>query len=105
MTDDLDFDEENGSFLPEDELEALLNAPVEVIVTNHVYHLLQLATVHLAAEPPHLAEAQLVIDAVGGLMDAVGTRLGQPSELMREALTQIRLAFVRASTGGAPIDD
>ena len=108
MSDSLDWDddetEETPAAFSEEEIDALRNAPVDVIVCNHLYHMLQLATIHLSATPPHLAEAQMLIDGVTGLFDAVGTRLGQPQELIREALTQIQLAFVRASTGQAPLD-
>lgn len=108
MSDRLDWDDEDEGETPapfsDEEIEALRNAPVDVIICNHLYHLLQLATVHLSATPPHLAEAQLLIDGVTGLFDSVGTRLGQPQELIREALTQIQLAFVRAASGQPPID-
>lgn len=108
MSDSLDWDDDEDTESPaafsEEEIAALQNAPVDVIICNHLYHMLQLATIHLAATPPHLAEAQMLIDGVTGLFESVGTRLGQPQELIREALTQIQLAFVRASSGQAPLD-
>ena len=102
MSDEFEYDEESPEMLSDEDLVALRQAPVDVVVCKHLYHMLQLATIHLADNPPRLAEAQLLIDAVGGVVDATGTRLGQPAELIREALTQIRLAFVRASTGQIP---
>jgi hypothetical protein len=99
MSDEFEYDEDSPEMLSDEDLTALRQAPVDVVVCNHLYHMLQLATIHLADTPPRLAEAQLLIDAVGGVVDATGTRLGQPSELIREALTQIQMAFVRASSG------
>lgn len=86
--------------LDEAQMEALLGASPAVIIANHAFNLLQLATIHLAATPPNLAEASLVIDAVGGLLAGVQGRLTEGEELLVEALSQIRLAFVRASTHG-----
>ena len=99
MSDDLEFEEETEEMLSDEELVALREAPVDIIICNHLYHMLQLATIHLADTPPRLAEAQLLIDATGAVVEATGTRLGQPAELLREAMTQIRMAFVRASSG------
>ena len=105
MTDEFEYEEdETPNPFGEEEITALLEAPVDVILCNHLYHILQLATVHLGAEPPRLAEAQLLIDAAGAVIDTTGTRLGQPAEIIREALTQIRLAFVRAS-GAQPASE
>jgi hypothetical protein len=107
MSDSLEWDDdEHDATAPftDEELDALRNAPVDVIVCNHLYHMLQLATVHLSATPPRLAEAQLLIDGVRGLFDAVGTRLGQPQDIIREALTQVQLVFVQVSTGYEPTE-
>jgi hypothetical protein len=78
----------------EDEIAALRAAPAETVVGNHVFHLLELATIHLSAEPANFDEAQLCIDAVGGLMDAIGERLGEHGPLLAQALAQVRLAYV-----------
>ena len=104
MSDDLEFEEETEEMLSDEELVALREAPVDIIICNHLYHMLQLATIHLADTPPRLAEAQLLIDATGAVVEATGTRLGQPAELLREAMTQIRMAFVRASSGQSPTE-
>ena len=90
--------ETTSDVMSEDEVRALRATPPEIVVANHVFHLLELAALHLSSEPPQLVQAQLVIDAVAGLLQAVGNRLGEHSELLREGLTQIRLAYVRLST-------
>ena len=72
----------------------LLDVPAEVVVTNHVMGLYELAAIHLSADPPNLAAASLAIDAVGCLVDGLGDRLGDDATTMRDALANIRLAYV-----------
>jgi hypothetical protein len=71
------------------------DAPAEVVVTNHVMGLYELAAIHLSAEHPDLASAALAIDAVACLVDGLGDRLGPEASTMRDALANIRLAFVQ----------
>jgi hypothetical protein len=73
----------------------LAEVPAEVVVSNHVMGLYELAAIHLSAEPPALVEAALAIDAVGCLVDGLGERLGNDWETLRDALSNIRLAFVQ----------
>ena len=54
----------------------LAEVPAEIVVTNHVMGLYELAAIHLSASPPNLASAALAIDAVGCLVDGLGDRLG-----------------------------
>ena len=68
--------------------------PAEVVVTNHVMGLYELAAIHLSSEPPDLASAALAIDAVGCLVEGLGDRLGPDATTMRDALANIRMAFV-----------
>ena len=60
----------------EDARRRLAEVPAEVVVTNHVMGLYELAAIHLSAEPPNLPSAALAIDAVGSLVDGLGDRLG-----------------------------
>ena len=43
--------------------ERLSSVPAEVVITNHVMGLYELAAIHLSAEQPDLAQAALAIDA------------------------------------------
>ncbi len=70
-------------------------APPEVVVTNHVMGLYELAAIHLAADQPNLPAAALAIDAVACLVDGLGDRLGPDAATLRDALANIRLAFVQ----------
>jgi hypothetical protein len=80
--------------------------PVADIVANHAIGLQQLAVIHLLPDPqadgtptePRLAEAGLAIDALGAIVDALGDRLAPHHEALREAVTQLRLAFVELSS-------
>jgi hypothetical protein len=83
----------------------LAGIPVADIVANHAIGLQQLAVIHLLPDPqadgtpgePRLAEAGLAIDALGALVDTLGDRLAPHHEALREAVTQLRLAFVELS--------
>jgi hypothetical protein len=68
--------------------------PAEVVITNHVMGLYELAAIHLSSDPPHLPSAALAIDAVACLVEGLGERLGDDAVTMRDALANIRMAFV-----------
>ncbi len=78
-----------------DARERLGQAPANVVVVNHIMGLYELAAIHLSAEPPHLVEAALAIDAVACLVEGLGTRLGDEYATLADALGNIRLAFVQ----------
>ena len=75
--------------------ERLVEAPAHVVIVNHIMGLYELAAIHLSAEPPHLVEAALAIDAVACLVEGLGTRLGDEHATLSDALGNIRLAFVQ----------
>jgi hypothetical protein len=73
----------------------LLDVSAEVVVTNHVMGLYELGAIHLSADPPDLVSASLAIDAVAALVEGLGDRLGDDAATMRDALVNIRMAFVQ----------
>jgi hypothetical protein len=79
----------------EDARRRVSEAPPEVVVTNHVMGLYELAAIHLSADQPNLPAAALAIDAVACLVDGLGDRLGPDVATLRDALANIRLAFVQ----------
>ncbi len=79
----------------EDARSRLAEVPAEVVVTNHVMGLYELAAIHLSADPPDLEQSALAIDAVACLVDGLGDRLGADAPTMRDALNNIRIAFVQ----------
>lgn len=79
-----------------DELRRQLAAtPAEVVVANHCYGLFELAAVYLSQSPPSLFPARLAIDALGLLVEGLGERLGEAEGPLREAVAQVRLAYVQ----------
>jgi hypothetical protein len=92
-------------------LQAELRAtPVSDIIANHAIGMWQLSLLHLGLEDPdtmNLGEAGLAIDAVAALVEGLGARLGRHEDALRDALTQLRLAFVQQTNrltnpGGEP---
>jgi hypothetical protein len=86
----------------------LAGTAVADLVANHAIGLWQLAVLHLTPEPGvpvRLDEAGLAIDAMAALVDGLGDRLGQNAEPLRDALSQLRMAFVQVSAGASPDED
>jgi hypothetical protein len=81
-----------------EEIAYLRSTPVETVLGNHFFVLLQLAAVHLASTPPDLAAGQLVIDTVAAMLQAGGARLGEHVDLYRNALAEVQQVYVRAAT-------
>ena len=86
---------QNAAAAIEDARRRIAEVPAEVVVTNHVMGLYELAAIHLSAPQPDLGAASLAIDAVAFLVDGLGDRLGGDAPAMRDALANIRLAYVR----------
>ncbi len=80
----------------------LLEAPVEVVIANHCIGLFQLAVLHLDQSPPNLAQAQLAIDALAAIVDGLGSRLRDQEKPLRDALAQLRFAFVQRKSSSTP---
>jgi len=81
----------------DDELARLRATPVEEILGTYLFHLIQLAAVHLAATPPGLDAARLCIDVVAAIVREGGTRLGEHVDLYRNALAEVQQVYVRAA--------
>ncbi len=82
----------------------IAGTPVADIVANHAVGLWQLAVLHLTPDgdaPPQLAEAGLAIDAMAGIVEGLGDRLGPHAESLRDGLAQLRLAFVQVQSRGS----
>ena len=91
----------------------LAAVPVADIVANHAVGLWELAILHLSPDPlpdgrparPRMAEAGLAIDALASMVDTLGARLAPHDEMLREAVTQLRLAFVQLTDALAALDE
>ena len=92
--------EQNNEHSAQDseEITYLRSTPVETVLGNHFFVLLQLAAVHLANTPPNLPAAQLVIDTVSAMLQAGGERLGEHVDLYRNAMAEVQQVYVRATS-------
>lgn len=75
--------------------EQLAKTPAAAVVANHCYGLFELAALHLSLQPPQLGEAQIAIDALAAVIEALTGRLGDQESQLKEGLAQLRLAFVQ----------
>jgi len=84
----------------------ITSVPAADVVANHAFGLQQLAMMHLMQVPgpdgtvtePRLDEAGVAIDALSAIVDALGDRLGQHRDVLTQAVTELRLAFVEISS-------
>jgi hypothetical protein len=81
-----------------EEIAYLRATPVETVLGNHFFVLLQLAALQLSSTPPNLPSAQLVIDTVAAMLQAGGDRLGEHVTLYRNALAEVQQLYVRAAS-------
>jgi hypothetical protein len=75
----------------------LLQAPAAVVIANHAMGIYELAAIHLTAGEPKLSEAVLAIDALAALVEGLDGRLGEAEPTLREALAQLRAAYLEVS--------
>jgi hypothetical protein len=80
----------------------LVSVPATVVVANHLMGLYELAAIHLSQEPPSFDEARLAIDAMGAVVEGLEGRLGENEATLRDALGQLRLAFVQLKGSADP---
>ena len=79
----------------------LASVPANVVIANHAMGLYELAAIHLSSDPPNFKEAQLAIDAVTALVEGLEGRLGENEQTLRDALAQLRLAYVQLHSADA----
>lgn len=82
--------------------EQLASTPAALVVANHLMGLYELAAIHLSQQPANMGEASVAIDALGAVIEALPDRLGEAEATLRDALHQIRLAYVQV---GQQTDD
>jgi hypothetical protein len=81
----------------------VLDSPVGAVIAQQALQFYELAALHLSQPQPKLDEARSAIDAFAAVVNALGSRLGEAEQPLRQALNQIQLAFVEVSrsAGGA----
>lgn len=91
----------------------LASVPVADIIANHAVGLWELAILHLSPDPlpdgrparPRMTEAGLAIDALAAMVDTLGDRLAPHDAMLRDTVTQLRLAFVQLTDALAALDE
>jgi hypothetical protein len=73
----------------------LASVSAAVVVANHAMGLYELAAIHLSSQPPAFSEAQVAIDAMACIVEGLQGRLGENETTLRDALAQLRMAFVQ----------
>src|SRR5437870_8562991 len=73
----------------------LADTPAEVVIANHAFGLFELAALHLSLHPPQLDQARVAIDALAALVEGLAGRLGEPEQQLKDALAQLRMAYVQ----------
>ena len=81
--------------------EQLLRTPAVVVVANHCIALYELAVLHLSQDPPNTDDARVAIDALAGVVEGLGSRLAENERPLKDALAQLRLAFIEMTSGRA----
>ena len=77
----------------------LLRTPAAIVLVNHCVAFYELAVLHLSQDPPHTDDARIAIDALAAVVEGLGPRLGENERPLRDALSQLRLAFIEATSG------
>ena len=85
--------------------ELLAAAPAEIVLANHLMGLYELAAIHLSQQPPKMDEASLAIDAMSAVLDSLEGRLGEAEGTLKDALHQIRLAYVQVGNQESTPDE
>ena len=73
----------------------LLETEVSTVLANHALGIYELAAIHLTADEPNFAEAQLAIDGLAAVVEGLTGRLGEGEPTLVDALHQARMAFVQ----------
>ncbi len=81
----------------EEAKQRISETPVDQIITTHIIGLYELAVIHLQKDPPDLESAKIAVNAMSGIVEGVAEDLQEYEEAMRNALTEIQMAFVKAS--------
>ena len=79
----------------------LAETPAAEVIANHVMGIYELAAIHLSNQPPGLDEAKVAIDAMAAILSSLENRLGQNEAVLKDALSQMQMAFVQIRDSAA----
>lgn len=72
----------------------IAKAPASVVIANHLMGIYEVAAIHLSQTPPNFGEATVAIDALAAVLDKLKGRLGENEPVLKDAQSQLQLAFV-----------
>jgi hypothetical protein len=75
----------------------MLQAPAGAVVGRQALGFYELAAVYLNEDPPRLDDARIAVDALAAVVEALGPRLGEAQQALRQALHQLQLVVIEAS--------
>jgi hypothetical protein len=81
----------------EDAQARMLQLPAGMVVGQQTMQFYELAALYLSQQPARLEDARVAIDALAGVIDKLGVRLGEAEQPLQQALHQLRLAFVQVA--------
>ncbi len=87
-------------------LSRLAATPVEAIVTQFAVELQEICVLHLGLageRPESLLQAALALDAMASLSEGLGDRLAPNTDALRQAVSQLRLAYVEITSGNPTV--
>jgi len=83
----------------------LLETDVGTVLVNHALGIYELAAIHLTADKPDLEQAKLAIDGLAALVEGLTGRLGDGETTLRDALHQVRMAYIQRAQSDDPATD
>lgn len=75
----------------------MLELPAGAVIGQQTLQFYELAALYLSQDPPRVSDARIAVDALTAVVEGLGDRLGEAEAPLRQAITQIQLAFVEAS--------
>lgn len=78
--------------------------PAAEMLANHLMRFFDLVTIYLDADPPAFNDAATVIEAIRGVVEVIGPRLGEQERTVREMLSQAQMLFVQVKDAAAASD-
>jgi hypothetical protein len=68
---------------------------VAEVLTSYLTRFFDLALIYLDATPPRFNDAAVVIESFRAVLDTVGGDLGEHEPVLRQALAQAQMVFVK----------
>ena len=78
----------------------IAETPAAAVIANHAMGLYELAAIKLQTQPIQLADAKLAIDCLAAVVDIVGDGFGPDTPTLRQALSQLQMAYVEIAERG-----